>query len=142
MFFSDDEKSKQSGGRIVNPFSGDYLWDLQNVNDIDPQMSRIVETLPIGGFSRPALYENYFDRTSGLRMVKLLSKSAPHMANLTDDYQLIQMAALNQKRQNVIDKWINQKIMGTFIRINQGYIDGCTFKYNWLKRADYVMVEE
>ncbi len=133
MQFSDDENSKQNGGKIVNPFSQDYLWDLQNINDIDPQMSRIVETLPIGGISSPSLYENYFERKSGLRIVKLLAKSKPHMANLEDDYQLIQMAALNEKKQTVIDNWVNEKIMGTFIRINKGYMSGCTFKYNWLK---------
>src|SRR5690606_23970045 len=41
--FSEDENSKQSGGKIVNPYSGDYLWDIQNINEIDPQMSRLID---------------------------------------------------------------------------------------------------
>ena len=66
-------------------------------------------------------------------MVKLLKKTLPHVANLQDDRQLIEMAALNEKKQAAIDKWIQSKINSTFIRIDKIYLDKCKFKYVWLK---------
>lgn len=131
--FSDDEESKQNGGKIVNPYTGDYNWDIQNLNDIDPQMSRVVNTLKVGEFTSPALYNNMFAQKQGIRIVKLVSQSKPHKANLKDDYTLISTAAANQKKQTVIDKWVNSKIGSTYFRISENYLHDCKFKYNWVK---------
>ena len=61
-------------------------------------------------------------------------RSKPHVANLKDDYQLIQMAALNEKKQKAIDAWVRDKISGAFIRIfDQDYISTCEFNYPWVK---------
>lgn len=131
--FSNDEQSKDNGGKIINPYSGDYKWDLQNINEIDPQMSRMVDQLRVGKYSSPSLYDNLYEQKQGVRIVKLLSKSKPHVANLQDDYQLIQMAALNQKKQEIIDKWIASKINGNYIWMEESYAKQCRFKYNWVK---------
>lgn len=131
--FSDDEESKQNGGQIVNPYTGDYNWDIQNLNDIDPQMSRVVNTLKVGEFTSPALYNNMFAQKQGIRIVKLVSQTKPHKANLKDDYTLISTAAANQKKQTVIDKWVNSKIGSTYFRISENYLHDCKFKYNWVK---------
>ena len=132
--FSEDENSKQSGGKIVNPYSGDYLWDIQNINEIDPQMSRLIDRLKIGDYSSPSLYDNMYEQKQGIRIVKLIDRSKPHVANLKDDYQLIQMAALNEKKQKAIDAWVRDKISGAFIRIfDQDYISTCEFNYPWVK---------
>lgn len=134
MQFSEDEYSRYNGGRIVNPYTGDYFWDVQNINDIDPQMSRIIDKLKLGDYSSPSLYDNMMEQKQGIRMVKLLDRTKPHVANLKDDYQLISMAALNEKKQSVIDKWVKDKISGIFVRIfDQKFIDGCTFRYPWIK---------
>lgn len=131
--YSDDENSKMNGGKIVNPYTGDYFWDLQNINEIDPAMSRIVDRMKPGGFSDPSLYDNLFEQKQGIRIVKLLEKTKPHLANLNDDRQLIELAALNQKKQKVIDDWIQNKINGAFIKIAPEYRKACKFNYQWIK---------
>jgi len=132
--YSEDENSKLNGGRIVNPYTGDYLWDLQNINEIDPQMERIISRMKIGDFSSPSLYDNMVEQKQGIRMVKLMDKTKPHIANLKDDYQLVQMAALNEKKQKVVDQWVIDKISGCFVRIfDNRYITTCKFKYPWVK---------
>ncbi len=130
--FSDDEASKYNGGQIVNPYSGDYLWDIQNINEIDPQMAPLVESLKIGKFSAPSLYANMYESKQGVRIVKLIAKTEPHIASLNTDRQLIEMAALNKKKQTVIDAWVNSKIAGNFIQIDTEFIRDCTLKYKWL----------
>jgi peptidyl-prolyl cis-trans isomerase SurA len=133
--FSHDEQSKNSGGKIVNPYSGDYKWDIQNINDIDPQMSRIIDRLEVGNYGVPGLYENYMEQKQGVRIVKLLDRSKPHLANLTDDYQLIQMAALNERKQEVIDTWVRNKISGSYIWLSEEYATRCNFNYEWVKKG-------
>lgn len=131
--YSDDDNSRFNGGQIVNPYSGDYLWDIQNINDIDPQMSRIIERMSVNKYSTPSLYDNFQEQKQGIRIVKLIAKSEPHIANLDSDRQLIEMAALNEKRQIVIDKWVESKISGNYVQIDKSYLKGCTFKYSWIR---------
>jgi peptidyl-prolyl cis-trans isomerase SurA len=133
--FSDDENSKMNKGKVVNPYSRDYYWDLQNINEIDPQMSRIVGGLTVGRYSAPALYYNQAESKQGIRMVKLTSKTEPHIANLSTDRQLIEMAAKNKKEQEVINQWIDDKIGGTFIRIDKSYLTRCKFNHDWVKSS-------
>jgi peptidyl-prolyl cis-trans isomerase SurA len=132
--YSQDEYSKQNGGKIVNPYTGDYFWDIQNINEIDPQMSTLINSMRIGDYSQPALYDNMMEQKKGVRIVKLMDRTKPHIANLKDDYQLIQMAALNEKKQAVIDEWVKSKIEGIFVRIfDANFIDQCTYRYPWIK---------
>lgn len=131
--FSNDENSKFNGGKIVNPYSGDYFWDIQNINDIDPQMSRLVDILKPGQYSTPSLYNNLFEQKQGIRIVKLITKTEPHLANLKSDRQLIELSALNKKKQKVIDRWISSKISGNYVEISPEYIKDCDFKYDWIK---------
>ncbi|MEX1002749.1 MAG: peptidylprolyl isomerase [Crocinitomicaceae bacterium] len=133
--YSQDERSKDNGGKIINPYTGDYKWDIQNINDIDPQMSRIIDRLQIGDYSSPALYQNYMEQKQGIRIVKLLGKSKPHVANLTDDYQLIQMAAMNKKKQEVINKWVKSKVNSNYIWVSDQYAESCTFEHEWVKKG-------
>lgn len=130
--FSDDENSKFNGGQIVNPYSGDYLWDLQNVNEIDPQMSRMIDRLEVGKYSEPALYDNYMEQKQGIRIVKLLARTEPHVASLNTDRQLIEMAAMNKKKQDVMDTWITAKVSGNFILIDPEFLKTCDFKHKWV----------
>mgnify|MGYP000038245030 CR=1 FL=1 len=133
--YSSDEKSKNNGGKIVNPYTKDYFWDVQNINEIDPQMYRIVDRLDVDGISDPSLYDNVYEQKSGVRIVKLLGKTKPHLANLNDDYQLISKACEEDKKEMVIKKWIQSKINSAYIRIDKDF-QKSNFTYNWVKSVD------
>jgi len=130
--YSNDDKSKNNGGQIVNPYTNDYYWDLQNINEIDPQMYRIVDRLKVGDISSPSLYDNMYEQKSGVRIVKLLNKTEPHIANLKDDYQLVQTACAESKKQIIIDEWIQSKIGSAYIKIDKDYHQS-NFKYKWIR---------
>jgi peptidyl-prolyl cis-trans isomerase SurA len=130
--YSNDDKSNNNGGKIVNPYSNDYYWDIQNINNIDPQMYRIIDKMKVGGISVPSLYDNLFEQKNGVRIVQLLAKTKPHLANLKDDYQLIQNACAETKKKEIINEWIQSKITGAYIRIDKDYYN-CDFMYNWIK---------
>jgi len=130
--FSDDEKSKLSGGKIINPYTGDYYWDLQNINEIDPQMYRIIDGLKVGDLSKPSRYINMYEQKEGVRFVKLLGKTQPHLANLTDDYQLIKNACTEHKKQEIINEWISNRIKSTYLKLDKDYYT-CEFNFKWTK---------
>jgi peptidyl-prolyl cis-trans isomerase SurA len=51
---------------------------------------------------------------------------------MKDDYQRIQQAALAEKKNKAIEKWINDKAAKTYIRIDEAY-KGCPFAHRWDK---------
>jgi peptidyl-prolyl cis-trans isomerase SurA len=62
-----------------------------------------------------------------------MNRTAPHKANLEDDYSLIQRAAESDKKQKTINAWITSKISNAYVRIEKEY-QNCEFKNNWLKQ--------
>lgn len=135
--FSQEESSVENGGKIVDPYSGEEQWDIQNINKIDPQISRLVNSLRLGDYSPASLFENYADRKQGVRIVKLVDKTRPHLANLKEDYQLIRTAALNKKKQAVIDEWVQQKMAVNYSWISSEYAHSCTFELPWVKKGSW-----
>jgi len=70
----------------------------------------------------------------GYRVMKVVSRSKPHVANMTDDYQKIQDACQAEKQNKSLKDWVNRKRKTTFIHINNIYVTGdvCTdLKDDW-----------
>jgi len=53
---------------------------------------------------------------------------------LETDYDRIKQMALNKKRNEMVEKFINSKLPTTFISIDGRY-DSCNFKANWKKES-------
>ena len=130
--YSNDEATNQNKGIVSHPYTGETLWDMEDLNQIDQQIFILVNSLEIGDITSPSVYDNYMERKQGVRIVRLAERTAPHKANLKDDYQLIQNAALNKKRQEAIKIWTNEKINNAYIRIDEAYRD-CDYRYDWFK---------
>ena len=130
--YSNDRLSKANSGLVFNPYSGAPNWDLEELGQIDRQMAQIVAGLNPGAMSQPSVYENQMESKNGVRIVRLIDRTTPHRANMDDDYQMIQNAALNKKKQEAIEKWVNEKIGNAYIRISQEYTS-CKFMYRWIR---------
>ncbi len=125
--YSDDERSKNQNGMIVNNPKGSTIFEM---DELDPTLFLAIDTLDIGQTSR-AFYFQGSNREKGYRLVKLISRTEPHRANLTDDYQSLQNMASERLRAKTMDTWVRQKISKTFIKINEEYAE-CKFGYPWL----------
>ncbi|MEX0646558.1 MAG: peptidylprolyl isomerase [Balneolaceae bacterium] len=102
---SDDEETKVTGGRVMNPQTGERLMPLSELN---PSLYRIVLLLDEEGqISEPRSY-NTQGRTSrrAYRIVRLDRLIPEHRANLEDDFNRIRDIALQQKRMRVMNEWI------------------------------------
>ncbi len=129
--YSNDEDTKQNKGIISDPRTGEQAWSTENLNEIDQQIYLLTNTLKLGEFSTPSLYANIFDGKQGIRMVKIMSKTEPHKANLTQDYALIKRAAENEKKERILREWTQEKIGNAYIKIDDDY-KGCVFNNKWV----------
>ena len=128
--YSNDDKTKQNGGIITNPISGDQLWDMENLNQVDQQIYLLTDAMEKGDITTPNLYVDIFERKQGIRIVRLMERYEPHVANIKDDYTLIKAAAENDKKQKTMAKWIDSKIANAFVRVDNSY-QSCKFSYKW-----------
>jgi peptidyl-prolyl cis-trans isomerase SurA len=107
-------QSYHSDGRMTNPTSGNNTFETR---DLDPDSYFAVDTMKVGRICAPLEVAS----PSGekfYRVVKLLSKSSPHKANLSQDYNKIQTAAVESKKNDRLMKWIEDKSHNTYINID------------------------
>ena len=131
--YSNDEDTKQNNGTITDPRTGEQDWSTENLNEIDQQIYILTNTLKVGEFSAPSLYANIYDGKQGVRIVKIKSKTEPHIANLTQDYALIKRAAENDKRERILEEWTQSKIGNAYVKIDEDYAD-CVFRNTWIPK--------
>tara|TARA_R110002072_G_scaffold302060_2_gene483632 strand:- start:59209 stop:60561 length:1353 start_codon:yes stop_codon:yes gene_type:complete len=131
--FSNDDATRQNRGIITNPITGEQTWDMEDLNRVDQQIYLLTDAMDKGDVSEPNLYTNVMDRKQGVRIVRLMNRTAPHKANLDDDYTLIQRATENDKRMKHIETWTQQKISNAYIKIDEEY-QKCEFQNTWISK--------
>lgn len=120
IFYSEHEKTSANGGLVVNPSNQAATFKLDELQTKDYYTVRELEKDEI---SKP--YES-IDENGKLcyKMIKLISRSEPHRANLEQDYLLLQNMALTEKQNEVMSDWFREKRKKTYIRIDNSF-KGC-----------------
>lgn len=122
-----DDPTKNNGGLMTNPYSGNSLFDAQ---EIDPSVFFVVDKLKVGEMSTPGLFTDPEDMRQAFRVLMLKSFTQPHTANIKDDYPRIQNMLLMFKQNDEINKWIRKKSEATYINISEDFLN-CDFQYEW-----------
>ena len=65
------------------------------------------------------------DGTPAFRIVKLVSKSEPHVADIKVDYDKIQNAAKSDKEEQVLQRWFAKNMKKTYLMVTDDY-KNCT----------------
>ena len=129
MKFSDDDDTKRNGGLMINPYTRTSKFKLKQ---IDPSTNFALRGLKVGQISSPFEAKGRA-AASDFRIIFLKSKTEAHTVNMKDDYQLIQDMAESDKKQKVIDKWVEETQKETFIKLEDDY-KKCKFNFpGWLK---------
>ncbi|MDQ3191622.1 MAG: peptidylprolyl isomerase, partial [Bacteroidota bacterium] len=121
--YSDDKETKFNGGLIINPQTGTTAFE---ADQIEPSLFFTIDKLKVGEISTPVKMQVPGGKQA-YRLLYLKKRTEPHRANLKDDYQKIQEAALNEKKQKVVEEWINKKLSNTYFKLNDEY-KTCTFE--------------
>ncbi len=127
---SDQAETKYNGGLIVNPFTGTTRFNITQLGQVDQNIAFAIEKLKVREFTKPMPMMTS-DGKKAYRILYLQTKSAPHVANLVDDYQKIQAEALRIKKKEVMDAWILKWGNNTYTRIADDYTT-CLFTNNWV----------
>lgn len=131
--YSDDELTKNQNGSLVNQASGSTIFEM---DDIDPTLFPVIDTMEVGAVSKPFYFQTRSNE-KGYRIVKLMNRTEPHRANLTDDYQSLQNMASERLRAQAMDKWVRERIEEAFVKIDEKYRD-CAFGYPWIEEDELI----
>lgn len=129
--YSDDESSKFTAGMIQGR-EGSFL----TIDQLDKSLVLKLKELKVGEFSQPMEYTDERGK-KGIRIVYLKSKTEPHRENLKDDYNRVSQKAIEQKKEDALEKWFNNKINGYYIMIDEEYKTCPTLK-KWVDIANAI----
>jgi peptidyl-prolyl cis-trans isomerase SurA len=128
--YSDDDDSKNSGGLLINPFTGATRFQMDEIGQVDQNVAFAIDKLKVGEMTKPMPFTTR-DGKQAYRILYLKTRTSPHKANLVDDYQKIQSVALSKKQAEAIQAWVKRKVTDTFVRIADDY-KACTFNNQWM----------
>lgn len=126
--YSDEKETRGDGGQLINPKSGDTRFEL---TDVDPLIYEKVNNLEEDEVSLVLMDQNRTGQKF-FKIITLTQRYPEHIADYSKDYTKIKELALREKQFEAIEKWQNEKIKETYIKINGDYKD-CEFNSNWLK---------
>lgn len=116
---SDDKFTKESGGMMTDSESGSSKLMAER---IDPALYFRLDTMKIGSITPPIPFRTD-DGKDAFRIVYLKSVSPPHIANLKEDYQKIQFATIQEKKNKLINSWFNKTKSEVFVDLDAEYKD-------------------
>ncbi|WP_029033317.1 peptidylprolyl isomerase [Salinimicrobium terrae] len=125
---SDEEETRESGGKLVNPTTGDTRFELTKV---DPLLYEQVVNLEEGEVSRVLTDQDNTGRPF-YKIITVTNRFPEHKANYAQDYNKIKELALRDKQLEAIEKWQKEKINETYVKVNGEYRN-CEYSSNWLK---------
>ncbi len=121
-----DAQNRFNGGFIINQKSGNAMFQAE---DLDPKVFYVIDKMQVGQVSKAISYTTAKNEEA-FRLLKLVDKVPPHKANMTQDYDIIQKAAINKKKQAVIDEWVKARAAKTYIHINDKF-SNCSYFDAW-----------
>ena len=127
--FSDEKATKNNGGVLINPTTGDTRFELTK---IDPVLYTQIQRLKDNEVSAPLLEQDNAG-SSSYKIIKVSNRFDEHVADYSKDFIKIKELALKEKQLNTIQTWMSEKIVETYISVNQDSRE-CNFANKWLKK--------
>ena len=126
--FSDDKTTKFNAGFVTGEDGSDKIEKLQLPATLSYQ---------IAGINKGDITDVFEDEMNQKKVVSIIrvEDSIPaHQLAIETDYDRIKQMALNQKKGQMVEKWVKENLPNTFISIDGRY-QNCTFKTDWNKNA-------
>jgi len=123
--YSDDETSKFTGGRIPAKDGSTFV----TIDQLDKDIVVLLKDLSVGQYSQPTDFADERGK-KGVRIIQLITKTEPHREDLKLDYDKIAQRALEEKKNDTLEKWFAKKIPGYYINIDSEYRD-CPEMQKW-----------
>ena len=126
--FSSEKETRNNGGVLVNPATGDTRFELTK---IDPVLYNQIRYLQDNEITLPLLEEGRAGKKK-YKLLKVANRFEEHTANFTKDYTKIKDLALKEKKLKQVQRWMKEKIEETYVSLNRD-VRSCEFTNNWSK---------
>jgi peptidyl-prolyl cis-trans isomerase SurA len=126
--FSSEKETRNNGGVLVNPATGDTRFELTK---IDPVLYNQIRYLQDNEITLPLLEEGRAGKKK-YKLLKVANRFEEHTANFTKDYTKIKDLALKEKKLKQVQRWMMDKIEETYVSLNRD-VRSCEFTNNWRK---------
>ena len=125
--YSEDEGSKFNGGQIQSRDGSNFV----TIDQMDKDMVLALRGMKLGEYSQPLAFTDERGRKA-VRIINLKSRTEPHRENLKEDYSRIATRALENKKNNTLERWFQSHIPNFYIRIDQEF-QTCNSVKQWVK---------
>ncbi|MFZ0281913.1 MAG: peptidylprolyl isomerase, partial [Bacteroidales bacterium] len=123
--------SRVNGGKFVSTDPGERTnWF--SLDQLSKDMYVRVRDLKLGEISDPFTTSDEIGNVV-FRVVRLDGETPAHRANLKDDYQFIFNATMMYERQSAYQKWIEEKLKTTYIKISDEFRSCQFLESGWLQ---------
>lgn len=127
--FSDDKKTKFNAG-VTTGQDGSSKIERESISG--------VISYELAGLNKNDITTAFDDederKRKVVKIIKIEDVIPSHQITLETDYDRIKQMALNKKKSEMIEKFVNSKLPTTFISIDGRY-DTCDFRGNWKKES-------
>jgi peptidyl-prolyl cis-trans isomerase SurA len=129
--YSEDDISKNYGGFVANPEDRSSFLTVDKFPDTD--LVLVLKKLKLAEYSEPVPFTDYKNRR-GLRILYLKSQYQAHIENFKDDYSKIAQRALEEKKENALEEWVNKRLPSYYLQIDPSY-NNCESLNRWVAES-------
>lgn len=128
---SADKDSRNNKGIMVNQNTGSSRFEMK---DLPPEVATRIENMNVGDISDPFIMKDVKSNKDVVAIVRLKERYDGHKASIAEDYNMLKTMCSDHLSNEIIRKWVEEKIGNTYVRIGEGW-DGCDFEYDgWIKK--------
>lgn len=129
--YSEDDYSKYTAGMITNPDDRSTFITIDRFPDKD--LVLMLKSLKLGEYSQPVKFVDYRQK-EGVRFVYYKTIVPAHVENIKDDYSRIAQRALEEKKGDAMEKWINAKLPLYYLSVDPEY-SNCGNISRWVQES-------
>jgi peptidyl-prolyl cis-trans isomerase SurA len=130
QYVSSDKDSRNNKGLMVNQGADRETFNIGTsrfeMDELPPEIARAIAEMKVDEISQPFSMINGKGKEV-VAIVKLKSRTEGHKALLSEDFQTLKAMVENEKREQVLEKWLAKKQQDTYIRINDNW-KNCDFQ--------------
>jgi peptidyl-prolyl cis-trans isomerase SurA len=127
---SNDKDTRNNKGLMVNQSdqreterTGTSRFEME---ELPPEVATAIYGMQVGDVSKPFTLLNSKQKEV-IAIVKLKSRTEGHKASLSEDYQALKGMVEQEKRAQILEKWLAKKQQDTYIRVNDNW-KNCDFQ--------------
>jgi peptidyl-prolyl cis-trans isomerase SurA len=117
LYSDKNVQSYNNDGRVANPRSGNTFYEMA---DLPTNIFFAIDGIKVGDVSKP-IESSPDEGEKFFRIVMVQGRTKPHKADLKQDYNKIQSAALEQKKASFTEKWVIERLRNTYLQFDSLY---------------------